>query len=61
MNSSENEGLSPTCIALSFDGFGSISWHSVWFFGSLKVFTFFFLFGSGFQTFSAWTSLKRLY
>jgi hypothetical protein len=25
MNSSENEGLSPTCIALSFDGFGSIS------------------------------------
>jgi hypothetical protein len=24
MNSSQNEGLSPSCIALSFDGFGSI-------------------------------------
>jgi hypothetical protein len=26
-----NEGLSPSCTALSFDGFGSISWHSIWF------------------------------
>jgi hypothetical protein len=31
VNSSQNEGLSPSGIALSFDGFGSISWHSVWF------------------------------
>ena len=31
VNSSQNEGLSPSCIALSFDRFGSISWHSVWF------------------------------
>jgi hypothetical protein len=23
---------SPSCIALSFDGFGSISWPSIWFF-----------------------------
>jgi hypothetical protein len=29
VNSSQNEGLSPSGIALSFDGFGSISWHSV--------------------------------
>jgi hypothetical protein len=41
MNSSQNEGLSPSCIALSFDGFGSISWHSICFFGSYTVFTFF--------------------
>jgi hypothetical protein len=26
-----NEGLSLSGIALSFDGFGSILWHSVWF------------------------------
>jgi hypothetical protein len=26
---SQNEGLSPSGIALSFDKFGSISWHSV--------------------------------
>jgi hypothetical protein len=24
--------LSPSCIDLSFDGFGSISWHSIWYF-----------------------------
>jgi cbb3-type cytochrome oxidase subunit 1 len=40
INSSQNEGLSPSCIALSFDGFGSISWHSIWFF---RLFTIFFL------------------
>jgi hypothetical protein len=28
-NSSPNEGLSPSCIALSFNGFGLISWHSI--------------------------------
>jgi hypothetical protein len=32
INSSENEGLSPSCIALFYDGFGSLSWHSIWFF-----------------------------
>jgi hypothetical protein len=32
--------FSPVCIALSFDGFGSISWHSIWVFsGSFTVFT----------------------
>jgi hypothetical protein len=29
INLSQNEGLSPSYIALSFDGFGSISWHSI--------------------------------
>jgi hypothetical protein len=28
INSSKNEGLSPSCTALSFDGFGSTAWHS---------------------------------
>jgi hypothetical protein len=28
-NSSQNEGLSPSGIALSFEGFGSILWYSV--------------------------------
>jgi hypothetical protein len=32
INSFRNEGLSPSCIDLSFDGFGSISWHSIWYF-----------------------------
>jgi hypothetical protein len=42
LNSSKNEGLSPSCIALSFDGFGSISRLSVLvFIGSFTVFTFF--------------------
>jgi hypothetical protein len=42
-NSSQNKGLSPSCIALSFNGFGSISWHSIWFFfGSYTVFTTFY-------------------
>jgi hypothetical protein len=31
VNSSQHEGLSFSGIALSFDGFGSISCHSVWF------------------------------
>jgi hypothetical protein len=38
INSSQNEGLSPSCIALSFDGFGSISWLSIWFFRPLYSF-----------------------
>jgi hypothetical protein len=43
INSSQNEELSPSCIALSFDGFGSISWHSIWFFRLLySVHNFFF-------------------
>jgi hypothetical protein len=47
VNSFQNAGLSPSGIhvALSFDGFGSISWHSVW---ALSVFTLVF----GFPTFS---------
>jgi hypothetical protein len=54
INSSQNEGLSPSGITLSFYGFDSTSWHS-----------FFWLFYSfhnllGLQTFSAWASLKRL-
>jgi hypothetical protein len=50
MNSSQNEGLSPSGIALSFDGFGSISWHSIGVFsGSYTVFTIVF----GFPTFLA--------
>jgi hypothetical protein len=36
INSSQNEGLSPSGIALSFDGFGSISWIVLgWFFSRL--------------------------
>ena len=31
VNSSQNEGLPPSVIDLSFDVFGSILWHSVWF------------------------------
>jgi hypothetical protein len=41
VNSSQNEGLSPSGIALSFDGFGSISWHSGFHPTALSVFTFF--------------------
>jgi hypothetical protein len=33
-----NKGLSPSCITLSFDGFGSISWHIICFFGSFYSF-----------------------
>jgi hypothetical protein len=29
INSSQNEGLSPSYIALSLDGFSSFSWHSI--------------------------------
>jgi hypothetical protein len=32
MNSSQSEGLSSSCIALSFDESGSISWHYLFFF-----------------------------
>jgi hypothetical protein len=38
INSSQNEGSSPSCIALSFDGFGSILWSVIGFFGSFTVF-----------------------
>jgi hypothetical protein len=31
VNSSQNKGLYPSEIGPSFDGFGSISWHAVWF------------------------------
>ena len=43
INSFQNEGLSPSCIALSFKRFGSISWHSIWGFfpGCFTVFTIF--------------------
>jgi hypothetical protein len=45
INSSQNEGLSPSCKTLSFDGFGSISWHSIWLFWLLYSFhNFFFRF-----------------
>jgi hypothetical protein len=58
VNSSQNEGLSRSGIALSFDGFSSISWHSVWFSsdGSFRIHIFF----SEFPTFSNWASLKGL-
>jgi hypothetical protein len=29
INSSQNEGLPPSGIALSFNGFGSISWYNI--------------------------------
>jgi hypothetical protein len=49
INSCKNEGLSPSSIALSFDGFSSILWLSVLvFIGYFTVITFFF----GFPTFS---------
>jgi hypothetical protein len=41
INSSQNKGLSLSCTALSFDRFGSISWHNIFFFGSFIVFTIF--------------------
>jgi hypothetical protein len=41
INSSQNEGLSPSGIALSFDGFGSISWTVFGFFGAFTSFTIF--------------------
>jgi hypothetical protein len=36
INSTQNKGLSPSRIALSFDGFGSISWHSLWVLSALS-------------------------
>jgi hypothetical protein len=45
-NSIQNEGLSPSCIVLSFDRFGSISWHSIWVLLALSHFIF-----SGFPSF----------
>jgi hypothetical protein len=57
LNSSQNKRLSPSCIALSFHGFGSISWHSIWFF---RLFYSFHNFFSGFPTSLACFPLKRL-
>jgi hypothetical protein len=56
INSSQNDGLSPSCIALSSDGFDSISWHSVWFLLVLSQFSHLF----GFPTFWTWGSLTWL-
>jgi hypothetical protein len=56
ISSSQNKGLSPSCIALSFNVFGAMPWHIIWFFGSYTVFTLFF----GFSAFSAGIPLKRL-
>jgi hypothetical protein len=53
----EDEGLSPSYIALSFDGFGSISWYSIQFFQLLYSFQKVFV---GFPTFSARVPLKKL-
>jgi hypothetical protein len=40
INLSQNEGLSPSCITLSFDRFGSISWHSICFFPPRLLYSF---------------------
>jgi hypothetical protein len=40
INTSQNEGSSPSCLALSFDRFGSISWNST--FSALLQFSHFF-------------------
>jgi hypothetical protein len=37
----DTEGLSSSGIALSFDGFGSISWYSFWFLSALSHFSHF--------------------
>jgi hypothetical protein len=55
---SQNEGLSPSWIALSFDGFGSISWHSVVF---VRLYHSFLQLFFGFPTFSAWASLVEMH
>jgi hypothetical protein len=47
-NSSQSEELSPSCIALSLDRCGSISWHNIWFF---RLFYSFHNFLSDFQLF----------
>ena len=48
-------GLSPSCIALSFDGFGSISWQSIWVFsGSLLISHWFFLYFQLFRSRYQW-------
>jgi hypothetical protein len=41
--------LSPSCIALSFDRFGSTSWHSIWFF--FRLLYSFHIFSFGFPIF----------
>jgi hypothetical protein len=56
VNSSQNEGLSSSGIALSFVRFGSISWHSVWF-SSDGSFSFH-MFSSDFQL---WLSSRHTY
>jgi hypothetical protein len=53
-NSFQNEGLSPSCIALSFNRFGSIS-RTFFFFALMQFSQLFFWF----PTFSAWVPLKR--
>jgi hypothetical protein len=40
INSTQNEGLSPSCTDLSFDRFGSILWHYIWFLSALSHFLF---------------------
>jgi hypothetical protein len=42
VDSSQNEGLLPSCIALSFDGSDLISWHNIYFFSPFTVLHFFF-------------------
>jgi hypothetical protein len=58
MNSSQNERLSSSCIALSFDGFwfNFMAQYSVFF----RVFYSFLNFFLDFQLSSAWVPLKRL-
>jgi hypothetical protein len=58
INSSQNEGLTPSFIAPSFDGFGSISWLFVWFISDLSQFSHYFLISNFFGL--SITSLKRL-
>jgi hypothetical protein len=55
INSSQNDELFPSCIALSFDGFGSISWYAVCFSALLRFHNLF-----GIPTFFcfSWESLK---
>jgi hypothetical protein len=57
MKKAISDGLPPSCITLSFDRFGSISWHNICFFRLLYSFHNLFF---RFPTFSTWTLLKRL-
>jgi hypothetical protein len=53
---SDSDLYTGTLIALSFNGFGSISWHCILVFSALLQISQFFF---GFPTFSAWVPLKR--